>query len=135
MLWDHYAYRQVVDKCVDQEKPDVELLKKFELTTDLANLPDDRRLKCFMSCSLIEYGIMKVESNSYHPIEFLEVMNQMELSEQRIFLKMGGPCAKKKFKDPCEMGYQMNVCMKKNDNEHYYLFYNHDYLGADRSVQ
>lgn len=75
-----------------------------------------------MHCLTTEYGFMKPNSTIVDPTSFVEAMNAMETFEQNIYLKMFRKC-NKKHKDLCEMVYQMNICMKKNDNEHYYMFY------------
>lgn len=107
---------------MELHKPNVEKLKEFELTTDFDNLPADRSLKCYLYCLMIEFEFMKPDSPAVDLTKFVGIMNDMETFEQNTYLRMFKKC-NKKYKDMCEMIYQMNVCAKKNDNEHFYLFY------------
>lgn len=122
MLKDHYDIKGLVDKCKELHKPDVKKLEEFELSSDFDHLPDDRSIKCYMHCLLLESGFMKPQSQIIDPSVFIDVLNLMEVSEQNTYLKMFKKCNRKN-KDLCEMVYQINVCMKRNDNEHFYLFY------------
>lgn len=119
---DHFDIKGVVGKCKELHKPDVKKLEEFELSADFDHLPDDRSIKCYMHCTLLEFGFMKPESQIIDPTRFIEAINLMQVSEQNIYLNMTKKCNRKN-KDLCEMVYRINVCMKRNDNEHYYLFY------------
>lgn len=108
-------------------KPDVKKLEEFELSDDFDHLPDDRAIKCFFHCIYIEFRFMKPNSQAFDPSEFVGIMNEMTQEEQSIYLKMTKKCNRKN-KDLCDMVYNMQVCMKKNDNEHYYVTYDYDWL-------
>lgn len=127
-MMNHYDFATAVHKCMDLHKPDVKKLEELELSDDFDHLPDDRSIKCFMHCQFIEYGIMKPDSPVMDWTHFVGVMNEMEPHEQTTFLKMGKKCNKVKSKDLCELVYQFQLCIKKNDNEHYYLFYDDKWL-------
>lgn len=124
---EHYDVKGAVDKCLDLHKPDIKKLEEFELSTDLDNLPNDRSIKCYMYCLIMEFEMMKPDSPAIDVTKFVGIMNDMTALEQNIYLKMFRKC-NKKYKDYCEMVYQMNVCAKRNDNEHYYLIFSYDWV-------
>lgn len=86
------------------------------------NLPNSRELKCYLHCLLIEFEILKENSNSVEYSKFLDALNNMTTEEQGKFLKLSRKC-NKKYKDLCEMAYQMNLCFKRNSNEDYYTLW------------
>lgn len=70
---------------------------------------------------MMGFGFMKEGSTAIDFVDFISYMNEMTREEQNIIFKMYRKCNKKN-KDLCEMAYQLNICAKKNDNVHYYLF-------------
>ncbi len=113
---------------MNETKVDIKELERFELSTSFDNLPDDRSIKCYMSCLYVEFGFIVEGSSSLQLMTFIGLMGEMKDFERDIYLKMGRGCGKLKSKDWCEAIYAINLCWKKNDNEHYYLFYDIDYF-------
>lgn len=126
MLLKHYDVNGIVAHCLEIIKPDVKKLKEFEESADLDRLPDDRSIKCYMQCLLVEFELMTPNVAAFEFVKFLGAMDEMEPVEQNIYMKMFKKC-NRKYKDPCEMAYQAFVCMKRNDNEHAYMFYDTDF--------
>lgn len=111
-----------VQKCLDKHKPNLDDLRRLEWSQTMDNLPDSREMKCYLHCLLVELRIMKENSTTIEPTEFLGILNQMTTDEQNKYLKLTKKCNKKN-KDLCEMVYQMNLCSKRNSNEDYYTFW------------
>lgn len=116
VIYNNFDIKTVVQTCLEETKLDPEIAKKFELSTDLKNLPTDRALKCYMYCQFVEFGLMTRANNNVDLSHLLDVINQMEEHEQNKYLKMSRRCTIKN-KDPCEMVYLVNACLKNNDNE------------------
>lgn len=98
---------------------DVKELEEFEASADFDNLPHSRDLMCYMQCLLEAFGIMDTPLPAY-----VEALSGIITSEElEIYRNMAKGCwvADKKAIDLCESSYEINVCMKKNDNKHYYL--------------
>lgn len=112
----------LVDECLAKHKPVIADIQRFEWTTDFKNLPDSRELKCYLHCLFVKFHLMNEQNSTMDFIYFLEFVNQLTREEQNIYLKMRRKCGKK-YKDPCEMAYYFNLCLKNNYNEYYYTFW------------
>lgn len=114
----------MVKKCATECKTDLNEVKEFELTTDFNSLPNSPELKCYFLCGYIEVGFMKPNSPKVTPDRFLDLLNQMEKDDQRKYLTMSKGCSTKvkSIKNPTEVAYQANVCLKRNSVEVFILF-------------
>ncbi len=113
-------------KCSNGSDVDFKKLEEFEASTDFDNLPNDRSIKCFLACMYQEFKFLVPGAKSFQFGYFVGIVGQMKDFEREIFLKMGSGCQKtSRAKDRCEAAYNYNVCMKRNDNDHYYGY--HDF--------
>lgn len=116
IVYDVFDVNTYVGNCLKLHNPDVAKLRELELSTNFDQLPDDRSIKCYLHCMMLESGLMQPNSTAINFARLIDAINLMEKPEQDIYLKMGRKCNKKN-KDVCEMIYQLNVCVKQNDNE------------------
>ncbi|XP_031630669.1 uncharacterized protein LOC116345437 [Contarinia nasturtii] len=109
-------------KCPGSTRDEVEL---FEKTTDLENLPNSYPLKCFMHCVMEEAGALHRNAAQLNYAHVMQEIDKLQKDHQKIVIAMGKGCIKRvrDITDPVEFAYALNVCCKKNDNDHYYFIY------------
>lgn len=97
----------------------MEEIKKFELTTDMKNLPNSMSLRCYFHCFWVELGVLKPGSAVVDPTDFFQLMDKMTAEEQDKYMILIKGCTKRlnRIKDPIEVAYQAMVCGKENSNE------------------
>lgn len=125
-------FQNVTKLCRDQCNTDLEEVKRFELTTDLKNLPNSRGLKCYFYCFMENCGVFKPNSTRINVQNMMDTADKLTKEELDIMFGMGRGCMKRivNLKDPHEIAYQLNVCSKLNDNEvgHKYLTLNLEFF-------
>lgn len=96
-----------------------EEVQRFELSTDLKNLPDSQVLKCYIHCVMEETGAIKRNSTRINVGLMMDLINDLSREQQDIYFRMSRGCIKRTMhiKDPFQFAYIMNVCAKENDNE------------------
>ncbi|KAG4076091.1 hypothetical protein HA402_011437 [Bradysia odoriphaga] len=115
-----------VRNCQEEYNIDARTIIEFEDSSDLNDLPNDRSLKCFLLCTYNAFKLVVPDSTKLQVVELLGAISKMEYDDRTSYLKMTSGC-KLRSKDLCEAVYQLNVCMKKNNNDYYYLVDGSDY--------
>lgn len=122
LLYDNFGDKiGEIGKCRQQFNVDARTITQFEEASDFKTLPDDRSLKCFMLCSFQAYGFIVPNNTRLQFGKLFDTIAQLEYEQRSIFLKMASGCTKLRSKDLCEAAYEINLCMKRNYNEYYYL--------------
>lgn len=113
-------------KCKEKCNVNRDEVEKFELTDDILNLPNSYELKCYFLCGFVECGMMNFDSYKFDPSVFIDLVPKLTDKDHANYIKLSRGCLNRirKIKDPIEVAYEMNVCMKQNAPEVrvFYLF-------------
>lgn len=107
------------DMCRDQCNVNLDEVKRFELTTDLTNLPNSKELKCYLHCFMSACLVFTPNSLRLNVVFMMEQIEKLPRYQQDILFGMGRGCIRRTMhlKDRVEIAYVLNVCSKENDNE------------------
>lgn len=95
------------------------LIAAFEEAPTVDQVPDDRELKCYMQCWLAEMGLMRDNDMLWRRI--LHLMDDLPLSQQQRYFKMGRNCASRE-QDACEKAFIILSCFRRNSNDDFFIF-------------
>lgn len=111
------AYRSFSRRCREESKVTQESIDKFNEGEDFDKLPNDRPLKCYMRCQMINMEMMEPNASIIKSNNILENTHGFSDRDRDIFIKMGVKCIqmKDKKKEACDLAYEWNKCMKRGD--------------------
>lgn len=112
-----HAYKSFNRKCREESQVTQESIDGFNNGEDFNKLPDDRALKCYMLCQMLEMEMMEPGVPTVKMDIVVENIRTFSDRDKDIFLNMGKRCTrlKSKTKDSCDMAYDFNKCTKKGD--------------------
>lgn len=108
-----------------KEKPNIDDVKMMEYSNSLENLPNNRELKCYLTCIYTAFGVL--QNGKFNPKVAKEKIGHFKPEEQLRFIKLITGCKPEiKGADVCDMVYQFHLCAKKNSPEDFMTFWSSD---------
>lgn len=86
---EYFDIEGTVKLCHEKCKVDLEEVKRFELTTDLGNLPKGPELKCYFYCVMETCGVFKTNSTQLNVAFMMDLIEKLPREEQDIIFRMG----------------------------------------------
>nr|AWC08444.1 odorant-binding protein 33 [Bradysia odoriphaga] len=121
----HYDIDRIAKVCYEKSGVDKSELHKFEVTEDLQHIPNSHAIKVYLRCFAELSEAVAPDSNKVLLPKFMKYFDDLTPAEQLIYLNMGKGCLGRvsKITDLLEYSYKIAVCGKRNDNEHFHIFY------------
>lgn len=119
MIFKHWNVSEIVTGCVDQTGVERSEIKAFEASDDLEHLPNSKALKEFFRCVGEAGETIDKKSNKLLLAKAGNFFAELTREDQEIYVRMGKGCMKylRQFTDRYEFAYELQVCLKRNDNE------------------
>lgn len=111
-------YKSFNGLCMKQSGVTQSFIDAFNDGEDFHTLPTDDSLKCYMKCQMEKMDMLYPDIAKVHSGHVIENISIFKPHEQDIFIKMGSKCLRGPARpdgDRCEVAYQFQLCMKRND--------------------
>ncbi|XP_037047823.1 uncharacterized protein LOC119082398 [Bradysia coprophila] len=121
----HFDLNHIVTNCYERSGVDKKELIEFEMSEDMEHLPNSTAIKTYLRCFGELSESLEEKSNKLLLGKMSAYFAELTKEEQEIYLGMVKGCVKraKPIRDLLEFPYNLTVCFKRNDNQHFYIFY------------